>query len=133
MARYGGANNLAIMIISNNNHVVSPKLLTRTSTPNTLLERFIFSIASDASVGNREQKRYKYEEECDDGNGLRVVRFPCQVPWVIAAKTPSFMSLYPTPGSLVCCIEIQSKPAKGVLSLDRNRTRNMRNVERDVV
>jgi len=26
---------------------------------------------------------------------------------------------------------IQSKPAKGVLSLDRNRTRNMRNVERD--
>ena len=71
--------------------MVSPKFLTgRTSTPNTLLERSIFSVASYANVGNREQKRYKYEEECDDGNDLRLVRFPCQVPWVIATKTPSF-------------------------------------------
>jgi len=102
MARNGGANNLAI-IISNNNYVVSPRFLTcRTSTTNTLLERFIFSVASYASVGNREQRRYKCEEECDDGNDLRLVRFPCQV---IAAKTPSFMSLHPTPGSLVYCIE----------------------------
>ena len=88
------------MIISNNNHVISPKFITHlTFMPNTLLGRFIFSVVSCANVGNREQKRYKYEEECDDGNDLRLVRFPCQVPWVIAAKTPSFMSLHPTLGS----------------------------------
>jgi hypothetical protein len=105
MARNGGANNFPIMIISDSNRMVSPKFLTRrTSTPNTLLERFISSVASDANVGNREQKRYKCEE-CDNGNDLRFVRFPCQVPWVIAAKTPSFMSLHPTLGSLVYCTE----------------------------
>lgn len=90
------------MIISDNNHVVSPKFLTRrASVPNTLLERFILFVASYANVGNREQKRYKYEEECDDGNDLRLVRFLCQVPWAIATKTP----LHSMPGSLIYCIE----------------------------
>jgi len=59
MAGNGGANNLVIMIISDNNHLVSPKFLTsRTSTPNTLLEGSIFSVASNANIGNREQKQY---------------------------------------------------------------------------
>ena len=59
MARNGGANNFAIMIISDGNRMVSPKFITRrTSTPNTLLERVISSVASDANIGNREQKRY---------------------------------------------------------------------------
>ena len=62
MARNGGANNFAIMIISDSNRMVSPKFLTRrTSTPNTLLERFISSVASDANeaIANRNDINVK--------------------------------------------------------------------------